>query len=208
VADEASKPEDSIDVELDVDAKALAQTCNEREWAFAREWVIDQNATRSIWRAGCFKVSSDESASVSGARLLARARVKAAIQILMEQRNARIGMTADSVVQEMALLSHSDITHYIVDDSGNVQLAAGAPANAMRAIQSIKRKKTVREDKAGTVTITYDVEIKLWDKPSPLKLMGKQHGLFPDKMELTGKNGAPLEVVSRIERVIVPAPKG
>jgi hypothetical protein len=78
----------------------------------------------------------------------------------------------------------------------------------MRAIQSIKRKKTVREDKAGTVTITYDVEIKLWDKPSPLKLMGKQHGLFPDKMELTGKNGAPLEVVSRIERVIVPAPKG
>jgi hypothetical protein len=32
--------------------------------------------------------------------------------------------------------------------------------------------------------------------------------LFPDKMELTGKNGAPLEVVSRIERVIVPAPKG
>jgi phage terminase small subunit len=129
--------------------------------------------------------------------------VQAALEIVKQQRMARVNMTADSVLSEMAALAHSDITHYTVDDDGRVQLVEGAPANAMSAIQSIKHKKTIKEDDKGNVTITHDVEIKLWDKPAPLKLMGKHVGLFPDRMEHTGKDGKPIETVSRIERVVV-----
>lgn len=187
------------DHELD----ALAQTCNEKERAFCREYVIDLNATQAILRAGCFNVNSDESAAVGGSRLLSRAKVQALINVLKAQRCARVNITQDSVLHEMSLLSHSDQSHYVVDDNGHIQLAAGAPEGAMRAIQSVKRKKTIKEDKDGNVTITYDVEIKLWDKPAPLKLMGRHVGLFPDKVEVTGPNGGPLDVVTRIERVVV-----
>jgi phage terminase small subunit len=187
----------------DFERDALAQTCNERERAFAAEYIIDLNATASVWRAGCFDVSSEDSAANAGSRLLSRPKVRALIEVLKAQRLARVEITQDSVLHEMSLLSNSNIAHYIVDDNGQVQLAAGAPEGAMRAVQSIKRKKTVKEDKSGTMTITYDVELKLWDKPTPLKLMGRHTGLFPDKVEVTGKDGKPIEMVSRIERVIV-----
>jgi phage terminase small subunit len=133
--------------------------------------------------------------------------VNALLDIMRAQREQRTNLTADSVLHEMSLLSNSDLSHYVIDDNGHVQLAAGAPEGAMRAIQSIKRKKTIKEDKDGNVTITYDVEIKLWDKPAPLKLMGRHVGLFPDKVELSTKDGKPLEVVTRIERVVVNATK-
>lgn len=97
----------------------------------------------------------------------------------------------------MSLLSNSRIDHYIVDDDGQVQLAEGAPDGAMAAIQSIKRKKTVKETKDGELIVTYDVEIRLWDKPASLKLMGRHVGLFPDRVEVTGAGGGPLAVVVR-----------
>lgn len=189
------------------DADALAQTCNAKERAFCHEYVIDLNATAAVLRAGCFDVCSENSAANAGWRLLNRPKIQALIEILKAQRLQRCNLTADSVLYEMSLLSHSDQSHYLVDDNGQIQLAAGAPEGAMRAIQSVKRKKTIREDKEGNVTITFDVELKLWDKPTPLKLMGRHAGLFPDKLELTGANGKPLETVTRIERVIVHAPK-
>jgi phage terminase small subunit len=113
-------------------------------------------------------------------------------------------MSQDQVLQEMALLSHSRLEHYIIDDDGQVRLAEGAPDGAMGAIQSIKRKCTVKyNDKTNELTKTYDVELRLWDKPTPLKLMGRHVGLFPDRVEITGKNGGPVETVNKIERVIV-----
>jgi phage terminase small subunit len=184
---------------------SLAQTCNEKERAFCREYVIDFNGTKAIHRAGCFNCSTDEAAAVSACRILTRANVQAYLAILKAQRELRVNMTADSVLQEMALLSHSDQSHYSIGTNGEILLTPGAPEGAMRAIQSVKRRKTIKEDKAGNVTITHDVEIKLWDKPAPLKLMGRHVGLFPDKVEVTGKDGAPLEMITKIERVIVKA---
>jgi len=191
----------------DPEAEALAQTCSPKEWAFVHEYVIDLNATSAVLRAGCFNVSSDDSAAATGSRLLTRPQVIAALAVVKAQRLARVNMTADSVLHEMSLLSNSRIDHYIVDDEGNVKLAAGAPEGAMAAIKSIKKKKHVKLAKGddGEGSITYEVEITLWDKPTPLKLMGRHVGLFPDKVEVTGKNGQPIETVTEIKRTIVRA---
>jgi len=191
----------------DAETEALAQTCNDKERAFAREFVIDLNASAAVWRAGCFNVTTDSSAGECGSRVLSRPKVKALISVLSAQRASRTNLTADSVLHEMSLLANSDQSHYIVDDNGQILLTAGAPEGAMRAIQSVKRKKTIREDHEGHITITYDVELKLWDKPGSLKLMGRHVGLFPDKVQVTGKDGGPIETVTRIERVIVDAAK-
>lgn len=172
-----------------------------REEVFAHEYVVDLNATQAAARAG-YRFPEN------GYRLLERPRIAAAIERIKAQRLSRTGITQDTVLHEMSLLAQSSIDHYLVDDDGNVRLADGAPEGAMRAVQTIKRRVNVRKDKDGAVTVTRDVEIKLWDKPAPLKLMGRHVGLFPDRIEHTGKDGKPIEMVTKIERVIVDAPEG
>lgn len=197
----------------DLEVDALALTCDERERAFCREYMIDRNATQAVYRCGCYAVNSDHAASSQGTRLMSRPCVTALLAVLSAQHAARTSMTADAVLHEMSLLSHSNVGHYVIDDNGQIQLTAGAPEGAMSAIKSVKRKKTIRQEREsakgaddGAIVITYDVELTLWDKPEPLKLMGRHVGLFPNKVEVTGKGGGPIETVTEIKRTIVKSP--
>lgn len=186
------------------DVEQLAARCTAKERAFVAEYVVDMNATQAVLRCGCFNVMP-ENAATQGTRMMSRPHVKAAVSMAVAQRESRTKMTADSVLHEMSLLSHSSIDHYVIDDKGQVELAAGAPDGAMRAIKSIKRRTTIKEGRGenAEVTIVYDVELTLWDKPEPLKLMGRNAALFPNKVEVTGPNGGPVETVTKIERTIV-----
>lgn len=149
---------------------------------------MDLNSTRAAIRAGYSK----KTARVQGSRLLTNAAIRAAIEKGQARVEAKADITQERVLAELALLAFSDVTHYIADDAGNVTLAAEAPAGAMRALQSIKRRitSTGSGEQARTTT---EVEVKLWDKPGPLKLAGRHVGLFPDKVEVTGKDGGPVE---------------
>ena len=168
--------------------------------AFVREYLTDLNATRAYVRAGYSPSSADANAQ----RVMRIPKVARAIARAQEQRARAVGVSQADVLHEMSLLSNSCIDHYLVTDDGHVQPAPGAPDGVMRAIQSIKRKTHVHLDKEGSETgRTYDVEIRLWDKPQPLKLMGRHVGLFADRVEHTGKNGGPIETVSKIERVVI-----
>ena len=196
----ADAPASLADALPDEPVEPIEDTLTPRQAAFVGEYLIDLNGKAAATRAGYRAVSAAESA----VRLLQMPKVAAAVERGKEQRASRVGMTADSVLHEMSLLSHSCIEHYLVDDEGQVKPAPGAPDGAMRAIQSIKRKTHVRYDSKGEETgRTYDVEIRLWDKPAPLKLMGRHVGLFADRIEHTGKGGGPIETVSKIERVVV-----
>jgi phage terminase small subunit len=111
------------------------------------------------------------------------------------QRSQRVNLKQDDVLHEMSALALSNISHYIISDEGQVTLAEGAPDNAMAAVQSIKRKTKVFRDKNGAETHReYDVELRLWDKPQPLKLTGRHVGLYPDRVEHVGKGGGPIEL--------------
>lgn len=173
-----------------------------RQAAFVQEYLIDNNGLQAALRAGYAEYSSGSPA----AGLLKNPNIIRAIEIARAQRASRTKMTQDSVLHEMSLLSHSCLEHYIITDDGQVTLAPGAPQGAMAAIQSIKKKTRVRTDReTHEVTKEYDVEIRLWDKPGTLKLMGRHTGLFPDRVEHTGKDGGPIETVTKVESVIVDA---
>lgn len=193
----------------DAEQDALALTCSDKEKAFVHEYVIDFNATQAVLRCGCWNVSTPESAAVTGSRLLSRLNVLAYVEVVKAQRLQRTQMTADSVLHEMSLLSHSNVGHYRINmETGEVELTPGAPEGAMAAIKSIKRKKIVKLGKGddGEGSITYEVELTLWDKPDPLKLMGRHAGIFPNKVEVTGRGGGPIETVTEIKRTIVKSP--
>lgn len=99
----------------------------------------------------------------------------------------------------MAALALSSIDHYVITDEGQVTLAEGAPPNAMAAVQSIKRKTRSYYDKVRECEVReYDVEIRLWDKPAPLKLMGRHANVKAcfDRVEVTGAGGGPIEIAA------------
>lgn len=152
-----------------------------KQQRFITEYLIDLNGKQAAVRAGYSPHTAQEQSS----RLLSLAKVQEAVGEAQKASEGAAGITRERVLAELALLSFSDLTHYVVDDKGDVQLSAGAPAGAMRALQSIKRRITARGSGDDQI-VTREVEIKLWDKPGPLKLAGQHVGLFTDKLNVTG----------------------
>lgn len=168
-----------------------------RQQAFVHEYLVDLNGAQAAIRAGY----AEDSAAVQAARLLSDDNIRAIVERNKAQRMARVGISADAVVNEIAVLANSSVDHYFVDDFGNLKPTEDAPEGAMRAIASVRKK--IRHAKDGS--ITYEVEFRLWDKPGSLKLFGKHAGVKAcfDKVEVTGKDGGPIETVTEIRRVVV-----
>lgn len=147
---------------------------NARQRTFVTEYVVGKDAHKAALAAGY----SAKTAGVTGAKMVRIPKVAQAIETALKKLEVRSEITQTRVLNELALLVFSDVTHYVMDDDGNVTLAEGAPPAAMRAVSSIKRK--VHYDGKGNV-IGRDCELRLWDKPGPLKLAGRHVGLFPSK---------------------------
>jgi len=141
---------------------------------FVEEYVIDLNGTHAAIRAGY----SPKGAEQQGSALLSLPKVQDQVADEMAKRSGRTGISAARVLEELSLLAFSDVGDYEMTDDGRVSVADGVPKSRRRAIQSIKRKTTVS---AKTGDVTREVEIKLWDKPGPLKLAGRHVGLFDEK---------------------------
>lgn len=151
---------------------------SERERRFVDAFCgqAEGNATTAARIAGY----SAKSAARIGYRLSKKVHVQSEIERRQSIRATESGITQARVLAETALLAFSDLTHYLVDDNGEVALAQGAPAGAMRALQSIKRRIITRGH-GENAEVVREVELRLWDKPGPLKLAGQHVGLFKDK---------------------------
>lgn len=168
-----------------------------KEARFVSEYLVDLNATAAAVRAGY----SPKTARTTAQEVLLKPHIAEAVEKAKSTRLARVTMTQDQVLDELALLAFSSVTNYVLDGSGNVVLAEGAPAGAERAIQSVKRRiiRAGRGDDAKTEQEI--IEIKLWDKVAPLMRAGRHldvHG-FSDRIEHTGKDGEPLNPVTVYE---------
>lgn len=167
-----------------------------KEERFIAEYLVDLNGSAAAVRAGY----TPRNARTTAQEILARPHIAEAIEKAKAKRLNRIEMTQDQVIEELSLLAFSDVTHYVIDDSGNVQLTASAPTGAQRALQSVKRRTIVSGSGENARTV-HEVEIKLWDKIAPLMRAGRHldvHG-FSDRIEHTGKDGEPLNPVTVYE---------
>jgi phage terminase small subunit len=181
--------------------KAPAAGLTPRQGRFVEEYLIDLNATQAAIRAGY----APKDADVQGPRLLGNVGVSRAIASAKAERSKRTEITQERVLRELALLAFSDQTHYQHDNLGNITLAPDAPEGAMRALAVVKRRITsiggaeANGKSDGPAISTAEVEVRLWDKPGMLKLAGRHVGLFPDKIEVTGKDGKDLIPVARVD---------
>lgn len=164
-------------------------TLTKRQQRFVDEFLVDGNATRAAIRAGY----ATSSASVQGSRLIGDANVAAEIASREADMLKACRLRAYRVLNEVAIIAHSDPDDYTVSDEGVLTLSPGAPPDAMRAVASIKRK--VVYQKNGSVERT--VEYRLWDKNSALDKAMKHLGIISDKVDHTS-GGKPISFTLRI----------
>jgi phage terminase small subunit len=159
-----------------------------RRAMFVQEYLVDLNATQAAIRSGY----AADSASVEGCRLLADARVLIAIQQAMNARAARLGVTQDRIVAELEKLGFSNMMDYIsVPEVGDpfVDLSALTRDQAAALTEVTVEEQT---SSGRDPVTTKRVRIKVADKRAALVDLGKHVGMFKDRLEVTGADGAPL----------------
>lgn len=156
---------------------------NARHERFCHEYIVDHNGTAAYLRVG-YKCT-EPAAAASASDLLRNPKVADRVAYLEAARLERVGMTADEVLRELKVLGESSVSHYTVDERGNVKLADDAPESALRAVSGVKirRRTFTRED--GATEETIDTEFKLWSKPAALRMAGEVHKLYTQKVEQT-----------------------
>ena len=162
---------------------------NDKQKRFVAEYLIDLNATEAAKRAG-YKASTAYS---QGQRLLKHVEVAAAITEAQQKREIRTGITADRVLQELARLGLSDVRK-LFTEGGNLlppQAWGDDMAAAVAAIEVVSRS-TGEKDADGATVVEHVHKVKLWDKNSALEKIAKHLGMFVERHEHTGANGAAL----------------
>lgn len=88
---------------------------NKRE-LFAKEYLVDLNATQAAIRAGYSK----KTANVQGARLLTKANVRQAIDANIEERSSKLDLNADWVLNNLRSVAERCLqAEPVVDREGN-----------------------------------------------------------------------------------------
>lgn len=148
---------------------------------FAKEYLVDLNATAAASRAGY----SARTAYSSGQRNLKNPEVQRVIRAGMEAQSKRTEITADRVINELAAIAftRADDVFEINDGHVRVKNTAEMSANTLKALASASETTT---ENGCTVNV------KLRDKLKALELLGRHLALFTDKAEISGPGGAPL----------------
>jgi phage terminase small subunit len=149
---------------------------NPKQAAFAAEYLVDLNATQAALRAGY----SARTAKAQGSRLLTVVDVQAAIQAEQKIRAKRVETTTDRIVTELAHIAFFDPADLVAVGVTCPEDIAKLPEHVRRAIVGWGW------DRFGNFTL------KFAPKTTALDLLGRHNGMFKDRVEVTGKDGAPL----------------
>jgi phage terminase small subunit len=143
----------------------------DKQKRFCEEYLVDLNATQAAIRAGY----SPKSASVTGAKLLTNAKVRARIDAAMAEQSKRTGVNADRVIRELARIAFVNPTDVI--DTEKMTVLPDATKDDTAAIASVKVK----------LGDSVEREIRFHDKNKALELLGRHLGMFNDKLNVTAE---------------------
>lgn len=159
---------------------------NARQERFAREYVIDLNATRAAIAAGY----SEATAKEQGCRLLTRVHVRKAIDRLKSARASRLEIKADRVLEEISRLAFSNMQDFTrLDADGKPVLDfTGISRDQFAAVQEI-REDTTGGAGDGERKVVVRTTVKLVDKTKNLDMLMRHLGQYNDKLQVSGLEG-------------------
>lgn len=160
---------------------------------FIAEYLIDGSGKRAALAAGY----SPQTAMRQASELLQKPLVKKALNARRAKIATKLEVTAERVLAEIAKMGFANMLDYItVTESGDAVVDFTAlDRDRAAAIQEVTIDEYTegRGDDARNVK---RVKFKLADKRANLELLGKNLRLFTDKVELTGKDGGPIQATN------------
>ena len=157
-----------------------------KQKAFIKEYLRDFNATQAAIRAGY----SRKTAYSIACELLKKPEIQTAIRRDLDERL----MTADEDLKRLAEMARGDMGDFMDISSMAFQLDLNKAKELglTHLIKKVRQKTITTVDKNGEEEETNTIEIELYDAQEALNSIGKYHGLFVDRSEISGPNGAPL----------------
>jgi phage terminase small subunit len=144
---------------------------------FVAEFLLDGNATRAAIAAGV----PEASASVTSSRWLRNRKVAAIIGERQAKRTAKLEITAETVLQELAKLAFHD-PGKLYDAEGRLKPVHQLDDTTRAAVASVEvEEKQTR----GARSVTK--KVKLADKGQNLERLGRYLKLFTDRLEHGGR---------------------
>lgn len=168
-----------------------------KQQRFVDEYLIDLNATQAAIRAGYSAKTARQIADEN----LSKPDIAAAVEKAMAERALRTEITQDMVLRELAKIGFSDIRKLFTEDGSLLPVAelSDDAAACLASIEIVTRKvRGGDDDETENVS-----KIKVWDKRAALVDIGKHLGMFRERVELTGKDGNPIEMKVREDADVV-----
>lgn len=164
---------------------------SDRPKIFAKEYIVDLNATEAAIRAGY----SPKTAKQIGYNLLQKPDVQASIQVAMDKRARKTEITADKVLTELAKIGFSEVTDFLQVRTERILVdrdpETGEPISEIKQIVLLQDTDLIPPDKLAAIAEIKQakdgsISFKLHDKKGALDSIGKHLGMFVDRKEITG----------------------
>ena len=154
----------------------MSRKLTPKQQRFAKEYLIDLNATQAAIRAGY----SEKTAQVQSSRLLLNAMVQEEIQRQRGEAEKRTEITIDRCLKEYATIAFLDVAKVFTSDGGLMPIHE-MPEDARRAIGGLEvTALTSKEgDQYGTLS-----KVKLVNKKDALDSIMRHLGGFNDKLNI------------------------
>lgn len=150
---------------------------------FVQEYLIDLNATQAAIRAGY----SESTANQQGSRLLANVKISDAVAAAQVERQRRMGISQDRVLQELARIGFSDIRKAVKWGAtpGDPDHDDFEPSGSNIYPVSLVPSDQVDDDTAAAIT-----EVSLTQAGVKLKMADKRAALETMLRHMSGDDGA------------------
>jgi hypothetical protein len=174
---------------------------NAKHEAVLQKYFADPERVGYRCYIGVYRNSSEAAAKTAFSRLLKNADFRARLDFLTagvaRVVSEKVAITVENVVAELAKLGFANMENYFrAGDDGVPRLRLnGLSSDQMAALQEVTCEEEVEPGATDEElpTIVRKTKFRLYDKRAALVDIGKHLGAFKDKIELTGKDGGPIE---------------
>lgn len=165
---------------------------------FCNKYLECGNASEAYRYAyNCLKMS-DNSVWCNASQLLTDTKVIQRINYLKDHLAEAAGITALQIIREHQKIAFSDATR-VRNGWMSLKDFESLTEDEKACIKSIETKQTKRTTQGGEEVIDEQVKITCYDKQKALDSIVSMLGYnAPDKTELTGKDGRPIELKGSI----------
>lgn len=144
---------------------------------FVEEYMIDLNASQAAIRAGYSK----KTAPFIGAENLKKPQIAEKVHEMLEEARKRAAKTADDIRERLECLAFTDLTDIIEFNEHGVTVLKDSKDIKPEHRAALESVQFMQTDSA------INFKIKKINPMKALELLGKEQGMFTDKVEHTGE---------------------